>query len=95
MDLIFSANNAVVLVLSLAILALKIFVFVMALTYSARAYEAADKLTKPGWLVILGIGLAWQLFSRSIGDLVSLGFTAAALVFLLDVMPALSSLRRR
>ncbi|WP_366939630.1 DUF2516 family protein [Nocardioides sp.] len=52
-------------------------------------------MTKPAWNIILGLGIVVQVV---LGDrilLLSLAFTVAALVYLLDVRPALSSLTRR
>lgn len=82
------------LVLVLALLATKIFAFVSAVTYSGEAYRAAGKATKPAWAIGLGVGLALHLLVSPI-NIISLVFTVAALVFLADVRPALSSLRRR
>jgi hypothetical protein len=61
----------------------------------AQAYPAADKLTKPAWLVILGLALATGiLFAGPLG-LFAIAGLIAALVYLLDVRPALASLMRR
>ena len=38
------------------LLAVKIFAFVSALMYSTESYRAANKLTKPAWCAILGLG---------------------------------------
>lgn len=83
----------VALLIALAMLAVKIFAFVNALTFSAEAYVAAGKLTKPGWSIILGLGVVLQLLL--LGSFLNLAFTIAAIVFLVDVRPALSGLRRR
>jgi hypothetical protein len=74
-------------------LAVKIFAFVNALTFSAESYVAAGKLTKPAWSIILGLGVVLQLLL--LGSLLNLAFTIAAIVFLVDVRPALAGLRRR
>ena len=62
------------------------------LTYSAEAYEAAGKLTKPAWCAITGLGFAAQLIlvgSSPLG-IIHLVFTIASLVYLADVRPALA-----
>jgi hypothetical protein len=89
---VFEGQVAVVIVLVL--LAVKIFAFANALTYSAESYVAAGKLTKPAWTIILGLAVVLQLLPV-LGGLINLAFTIAAIVFLVDVRPALAGLRRR
>ena len=45
------------LIVFFVLLAVKIFAFGSALLYSSAAYEAAGKLTKPAWCIILGLGV--------------------------------------
>ena len=84
------------LIVELVLLVVKIFALVSCLSYSAEAYSAANKLTKPAWAIILGLGVVVQLVlgGGPIG-LINLAFTVAALVYLADVRPALRSLTRR
>lgn len=92
---VFQAEAGLMLLVELALLVVKLFAFINSLMYSAAAYDAANKLTKPAWNIILGLGIVVQVV---LGDrilLLSLAFTVAALVYLLDVRPALSSLTRR
>jgi hypothetical protein len=78
------------------LLAVKVFAFVNALMWSAEAYQAAGKLTKPAWAVILGLGVLTHLvFGGDRIDLINLAATIAAFVYLADVRPALASLTRR
>ena len=92
---IFVVESSVLLAVSLALLAVKIFALVTALMFSPEHYRAADKLTKPTWVAILGLGvLANVVLPGSIG-IINLAFTIAALVYLVDVRPALTSLTRR
>lgn len=92
----FQMESLVMLALFFALLAVKIFAFVSALLYSAEAYQAANKLTKPAWGAILGLGLAAHIvFGGSPIGLINLVFTIAAFVYLADVRPALASLTRR
>jgi len=90
---IFQVEGTVAWAIALAVLALKIAALVISLLYSDEAYRAADRLTKAAWVAILGIGLLAQLVPVS--ALANLAFTIAALVFFLDVRPALAGLRRR
>ena len=94
---VFAVEGSFLLIVELALLGVKIFALVSCLTYASEAYAAANKLTKPAWGAILGLGLVVQIVmagSSPIGIL-NLAFTNAALVFLADVRPALAGLRRR
>lgn len=72
--------------LSWAVLIMTIVAFVNAALQRPDAYTAADKLTKPVWLVILGVaGLlcwAWDIMGASMA-------AVAAGVYLADVRPKL------
>jgi hypothetical protein len=93
---IFQVEGTVSWLLELAMLAVKIAAFVISLMYADEAYRATDKLNKPAWAAILGVGVAVQLLlSSSPIGILNLAFTIAALVFFADVRPALASLRRR
>ncbi|GEP33662.1 hypothetical protein NSZ01_14300 [Nocardioides szechwanensis] len=86
-------EGQIALLVALAMLAVKIFAFVNALTFSAESYVAAGKLTKPAWSIGLGLGVVLQLIL--LGSILNLAFTIAAIVFLVDVRPALAGLKRR
>ena len=92
---VFEAESTIMLVVLLALLVVKLFAFVNSLLYSAEAYHAANKLTKPAWVIILGLGLVVQLVLGGPLGIVNLAFTIAAFVYLADVRPALASLTRR
>jgi hypothetical protein len=93
---VFQAEMGLMLIVELVLLVVKIFALVSALTYTSEAYNAANKLTKPAWTIILGLGVVVQIVlgGGPIG-LINLAFTIAALVYLADVRPALRSLTRR
>ena len=81
------------LVVFYATLALAVWAFIDAIIRPAAAFVAAGKLTKPGWMAITGIAtlvLLWQ------GPLSFLGLPAviAAVVYLVDVRPAVRGLPR-
>ena len=63
-----------------------IYAFVNAAMQRSDAYPAADKLTKPAWLAILGI--AW-LLSWVLGVTGMVIAAVAAGVYLVDVRPKL------
>ena len=80
-------------VLGWAVLALTLWAFVDALVRPAAGFVAAGKLTKPGWIAITALAaliIFWQ------GPMSFLGLPAviAAVVYLVDVRPAVRGLRR-
>ena len=83
------------LVVTFVLLVVKIFAFVNALTHSNEEYEAAGKLTKTAWTLILGLGVVVQLLLGGPLGLLNIVFTIAAFVYLADVRPAIAGLRRR
>lgn len=91
---IYEIQNTLMLVVYGVLLVVKLYAFISALTFSGPSYEAAGKLTKPAWCLILGIGVVLHLLFGPI-QLLSVAFTIAAFVYLADVRPALNGLRRR
>ena len=86
-------QELVFFVLYWGVLALAVWAFVDALIRPANGFVAAGKLTKPGWAAITGLAaliLFWQ------GPMSFLGLPAviAAVVYLVDVRPAVRGLRR-
>jgi hypothetical protein len=69
-----------------AVLAATVYSFVHAAMQRPDAYTAADKLTKPVWLVILG---AAGLFSWVLGIMGLVLAAVASGVYLADVRPRL------
>ena len=93
---VFAFENGITVAILLVLIAVKAFAFISSLTFSGEAYSAGNKLTKPAWVGILGVGLAAQLLLMgSPLSLIHLAFTIAALVYLADVRPALAELTRR
>jgi hypothetical protein len=91
---VFGVESTLALVVFFVLLVVKLYAFGSALSYSGRAYEAANKLTKPAWCIILGLAVA--LTFVPVGGLtLSLVGTIAAFVYLADVRPALAGLTRR
>ena len=95
LDLLLPATMGVVeLAITLTLFACKAFAFVDALTRPAGAFLAADKQTKPFWLIVLGLFLvAHMLWWQPIGILNLIG-TVAAFVYLADARPALRTVGR-
>jgi hypothetical protein len=92
---VFQVEGTIMLVVFFVLLAVKIYAFGSALMFSAEAYGAANKLTKPAWCIILGLGVAVQLVFQAPLGFLSIAFTIAAFVYLADVRPALANLTRR
>ena len=94
---VFELEGYIELIVILTLLSLKGFAFINAMLWSPQAYHAADKWPKQAWLVILGIGLAADVLLMGAGpvSLISLAFTIAAFVYILDVRPALRTVTRR
>lgn len=75
-------------------LAVALWALVDALIRPAAAYVAAGKLTKPGWLAIIGIS-AFVLYLMGPMSLLGMPAIIASIVYLVDVRPAVGGLRRR
>ncbi len=74
-------------------LAMALWAFVDALVRPAAGFVAAGKLTKPGWLAITGLAvLVIYLFKPM--SFLGLPAIIAAVVYLVDVRPAVRGLRR-
>lgn len=76
-----------------------IFAFVDSLLRPAQGFVAAEKMTKPAWLLILGIALVIALLSlRTAGSpfgLLGLIGIIASGVYLADVRPAVAQVTGR
>lgn len=74
----------VLLALQIAVLLTAVYAFVHAAIQRPDAYTAAEKLTKPVWLVILGGGVLLALVLGVIGVAIA---AVASGVYLVDVRP--------
>ena len=74
----------VLAVLQIAVVVTTVYAFVHAAMQRPDAYTAAEKLTKPVWLVILGVGVLLALVLGITGVAIS---AVAAGVYLVDVRP--------
>jgi len=88
---VFAIQGYFSLIVLVAMLAVKGFAFVNALSFSDEAYRAAGKQNKTGWSTGLGVGLAAQIVLMGNPlSIIHLVFLIAALVYLADVRPALT-----
>ena len=92
---VFAVQSFFMSVLTLALFALQGWAFIDAISRRPDAFVAADKLTKPAWLIILGIALVAHMLIWSPFALLNLVGAVAAIVYIVDARPALQSLTRR
>ena len=77
-------------VLQIAVALTAVYAFVHAALQRTDAYTAADKLTKPVWLVILGLAVALSSVLSFLFGVLGMAIAAcAAGVYLVDVRPKL------
>jgi hypothetical protein len=74
-------------------LALALWAFVDALVRPASGFVATGKLTKPAWLAITGLAVLVIYFFKPMSFL-GLPAIIGAVVYLVDVRPAVRGLRR-
>ena len=78
--------NIVVFYLQIGVMLMTLYAFVHAAMQRPDAYTAADKMTKPVWLVILGVALPVAYVLSVMGTVAA---ACAAGVYLVDVRPKL------
>jgi len=78
--------GTVLFLLTMAVLAVTVYAFVHAAMQRPDAFTAADKLTKPVWLVILGVS-ALLTFLPVLSILGPVIAAVASGVYLVDVRP--------
>jgi uncharacterized protein DUF2516 len=78
------------LVLLIAVLVTAVYAFVHAALQRPDAYTAANKLTKPVWLIILGVAIALTSVLYPVFSVLGMAISACASgVYLVDVRPKL------
>ncbi|WP_373368774.1 DUF2516 family protein [Candidatus Mycobacterium methanotrophicum] len=78
--------DSVLAVLMIAVMITTVYAFVHAAMQRPDAYTAADKMTKPVWLVILGVAIPLAYLLQVLGMAIA---ACAAGVYLVDVRPKL------
>ena len=83
----FGVSNALLSLVSLAVVAMQAWALVDCIIRPPQAFPAASKLTNPAWLAFTGIAL---FIGVVFGPLHFLGLaaTVASIVYLVDVRPA-------
>jgi hypothetical protein len=92
---LFAVQGLVELLITLAMVAVKAFAVVDAVSRSPQAFVAADKQTKPFWLIVLGLALVANLLIWQPIGILNLAGIVAALVYLADARPALQQVGGR
>lgn len=90
MHLLYDPAAVLLSVIGLGLLVLKIYAFVDCLRRPEAAFVAMGKLTRPAWLAITGIAALVQLVFTDPLNILSIVGTVAAIVYLVDVKPAVS-----
>jgi hypothetical protein len=92
---VFALQSGFMMLVTIGLFVIQAWAFVDALTRRPEMFVAADKLTKPAWLLILGVALAAHLLIWSPVSFLNLIGAVAAIVYVVDVRPALRSLTGR
>lgn len=92
---VFEIQNAFMLVATLVVFVVQAWAFVDAVSRRPEAFVAADKLTKPAWLIILGLALLAHMLIWSPVSFLNLAGAVAAIVYLVDARPALRAVTGR
>ncbi len=87
----FGIESALFGILGLIALVLKVWALADAIYRPGPYYEAAGKWSKPAWVVVLAIALV--LTGGDFAGLFGIAATVAAIVYLVDVRPALQGMR--
>ncbi|MBM9508491.1 DUF2516 family protein [Actinacidiphila acididurans] len=84
----------VIALLSWALFLFALFAFVDAAIHREDAYRAADKKSKPFWLVVLGLAAVVMKFVSILSFLPIIGLVAV-IVYMVDVRPAVRQVTGR
>ena len=80
---------------TLALFVLQAWAFIDAVSRRPEAFVAANKLTKPAWLLILGLALLAHMLIWDPISILNLAGAVAAIVYMVDARPAMRSLTQR
>ena len=90
----YAAEYYLVLALSIAALGMEVWALVDCLRHRPEAFSAADKRTKPFWLIITGLSTAIGAISLNGGfGFLQIFAILGTGIYLADVKPALLGLR--
>ncbi len=92
MQAIHRFESWLLLVLWIGVLALQLWALVDCITRKAPAFPAANKLTKPTWVLLTALALLMVLISRNVTFLLSYIGIIVSSVYLADVRPAVKEI---
>ena len=92
---VFALQSGFMMLVTIGLFVIQAWAFVDALSRRPEMFVAADKLTKPAWLIILGVALAAHLLIWNPVSFLNLIGAVAAIVYVVDVRPALRSVTGR
>ena len=92
---VFQIQNAFLMIATLLVFVVQAWAFVDAVSHRPEAFVSADKMTKPTWLIILGIALVAHMLIWSPVSFLNLIGAVAAIVYLVDARPALRAVTGR
>ena len=92
---VFQIQNTFLMIATLLVFVVQAWAFVDAVSHRPVAFVAADKMTKPTWLIILGIALVAHMLIWSPVSFLNLIGAVAAIVYLVDARPALRAVTGR
>jgi len=92
---LFQIQNAFMMVATLALFAFQAWAFIDAVSRRPEAFVAADKLTKPAWLIILGLAVGAHMLIWNPLSFLNLIGAVAAIVYIVDARPAMRALTGR
>ena len=95
MPLVSVVQEYVLAVAAIALFVVEAWAFIDAMIRRPQEFEAAGKQTKTMWLIILGVALAAHMIFWHPINILNLIGAVAAIVYLVDVRPAIRSLTRR
>lgn len=95
MPLVSVVQEYILAVAAIALFVVEAWAFIDALARRPQEFEAAGKQTKTMWLIILGVALAAHMIFWHPINILNLIGAVAAIVYLVDVRPAIRSLTRR
>ena len=91
----FAIQGSIQLLVSVALFGFQAWAFLDATLRRPDAFVAADKLTKPAWMLILGIAIVAHMLIWSPVSILNLLGAVAAVVYIVDARPAIQGLTRR
>jgi len=92
---LFQLQSTFMMLVTLGLFVAQAWAFIDAVSRRPEAFVAADKLTKPAWLLILGLALVAHMLIWNPVSILNLLGAVAAIVYIVDARPAIRSLTQR